>query len=71
MDDETDSKTDFGSIAVAVCVAAYAAIMLAYLAQYDLGLSATQTRHLSMTAALFLALPIALDLLRAGPGNAR
>ena len=68
---ETDSKTDFGSIAVAICVAAYTAIMLAYLAQHDLGLTAAQTRHLSMIAALFLALPIALDFLRTGPGKAR
>ncbi|MGF6308995.1 hypothetical protein ABIB82_002952 [Bradyrhizobium sp. i1.8.4] len=71
MDCKTDSKTDFGSIAVAVCVAAYTAITLAHLAQYDLGLTATQTRRLSTTAALFLALPIALDFLRTGPGNAR
>ncbi|MGY3482349.1 hypothetical protein ACVW1C_000232 [Bradyrhizobium sp. USDA 4011] len=68
---KTDSKTDFGSIAVAICVAAYTAIMLAYLARYDLGLTATQTRHLSMMAALFLALPIALDFLCTGPGKAR
>ncbi|UFX48826.1 hypothetical protein HAP47_0020045 [Bradyrhizobium sp. 41S5] len=68
---KTDSKTDFGSVAVAICVAAYTAIMLAYLAQYDVGLTATQTRHLSMMAALFLALPIALDFLRTGPGKAR
>ena len=71
MDGQTDSKTDFESIAVAICVAAYTAIMLAYLAQYDLGLTAAQTRHLSMVAALFLALPIALDFLRSGPGNVR
>lgn len=71
MDCKPDSKTDFGSIAVAICVAAYTAIVLAYLAQDDLGLTAAQTRHLSMMAALFLALPIALDFLRAGPGNAR
>ncbi|WP_298363266.1 hypothetical protein [uncultured Bradyrhizobium sp.] len=71
MDGKTDSKTDFESIAVAICVAAYTAIMLAYLAQYDLGLTAAQTRHLSMVAALFLALPIALDFLRSGPGNVR
>ena len=45
--------------------------MLAYLAQHNLGLTATQTRHLSMLAALCLALPIALDLLRSGPGNAQ
>jgi hypothetical protein len=45
--------------------------MLAYLAQYDLGRSAAQTHHLSMLVALVLALPLVLDLLRAGPGNAR
>ncbi|MHC2462613.1 hypothetical protein ACVIHD_001625 [Bradyrhizobium embrapense] len=70
MDCETDSKIDFGSIAVAISVAAYTAIMLAYLAQDDLGLTAAQTRHFSMVAALFLALPIALDFLRTGPGSA-
>jgi hypothetical protein len=64
------SKTDFVSIVVAVCVAAYAAIMLAHPAQYDLGLSTAQTRHLSVLAALVLALPIVLDFLRAGSGNA-
>jgi len=66
-----DNRIDFASAAVAVCVAAYVAIMLAYVAQDDLGLSAAQTRHLSMIAALVLALPLALDLVRAGPGKAR
>ena len=66
-----DDKTDFASIIVAVCVAGYAATMLAYVAQFDLGLSAAQTRHDSMIAALFLALPVALDFLRTRPGGMR
>ena len=65
-----DDKTDFGTIAVAVCVAAYAALMLAC-AAYDLGLPAAQTRHLSVVAALFLALPVAFDFLRTAPDKAR
>lgn len=70
MDCKTDSKTDFATIIVAVCVAGYAAIMLGYVAQNDLGLSAVQTRHFSMIAALSLALPVALGFLRAGPDKA-
>lgn len=58
-----DSKTDFATIIVAICVAGYAAIMLACLA-HDLGLPDARIRYLSMTGALFLALPVALDLLR-------
>jgi hypothetical protein len=66
-----DDKTDLGTIIVAVCVAAYAAIMLAYLALADLGLAAGQIRHLSLISALLLALPVALDFLRAGLGRTR
>ncbi|QPF81873.1 hypothetical protein IC762_18905 [Bradyrhizobium genosp. L] len=62
-----DSKTDFVAIIVAVCVAAYAAILLGHVAQNDLGLSAVQVRHLAMIAALALALPVALGSLRTGP----
>ena len=67
MDSKTDSKTDFATIIIAVCVAGYAAIMLGYVAQNDLGLSVAQTRHLSMIAALSLALPVALGFLRRAP----
>ena len=65
------SKTGLDTIVVAVCVAAYAAIMLAHVAREDLGLSAARTRHLSMLAAFLVALPIALDFLRALAGKAR
>ena len=65
------NRIDFGTIIVAVCVAGYAAIMLACVAQTGFGLSATQIRHLSMIAALFIALPVALDFLRPRPDKAR
>lgn len=65
------SKTELDTIVVAVCVAAYAAIMLAHVALQDLGLSAARTRHLSMLAALLLALPVALDFLRARASKTR
>jgi len=64
-----DSKFDAAIIMVAVCVAAYAAIMLACIA-HGFGLPGAQIRHLSMGAALFIALPVALDLLRTPPGKA-
>ena len=63
MTDETDSKTDFGSIAVAICVAAYIAIMLAYLAQYDLGLTAAVFPIIGLGIVLagrMLARPVAM-----------
>ncbi len=65
------SKTELDTLVVAVCVAAYAAIMLAHVALQDLGLSAARTRHLSMLAALLLALPVGLDFLRARAGKTR
>lgn len=71
MDSKTDSHTDFATIIVAVCVAGYAAIMLGYVAQNDLGLSVVETRHLSMIAALSLALPVALGFLRSAPDKAQ
>jgi hypothetical protein len=66
-----DNRIDFGTIIIAVCVAGYAAIMLACVAQTGFGLSAAQTRHLSTITALFIALPVALDFLRPRPDKAR
>jgi hypothetical protein len=65
-----DNRIDVATIIVAVCVAAYAAIMLAYVAQTEFDLPATQLRHLSMIAALFIAFPVALDFLRPRPDKA-
>lgn len=47
----------------AVGVAAYAAIMLSYVARVDLGLSGQQIRLLSIVAATCIALGIAVDFL--------
>ncbi len=59
-----DNRIDFASVVVAVCVAGYVAIMLAYVARNDLGLSGAEIRHLAVLSALFLALPVAMDFLR-------
>jgi hypothetical protein len=63
-----DSRIDFGGLVVAICVAAYAAVMLD-VALNGLGLSIAQIRHLSVISAVLLALPVVLDLLWARPGN--
>jgi hypothetical protein len=51
------------TVLTAVGVAAYAAIMLAYVARVDLGLSAQQIRLLSIVTATCIALGIAVDFL--------
>ncbi|MBR0693474.1 hypothetical protein [Bradyrhizobium lablabi] len=61
------NRIDFEGIVVAICVAAYVAIMLVHVARDDLGFSGAQIRHLSMVGAVVLAIPLAMDLLRTGP----
>ncbi len=51
------------TVLTAVGVAAYAAIMLSYVARVDLGLSGQQIRLLSIVAATSIALGIAVDFL--------
>jgi hypothetical protein len=51
------------TVLTAIGVAAYAAIMLAYVARVDLGLSGQQIRLLSIVAATCIALGIAVDFL--------
>src|SRR5437879_1639547 len=60
-----EDRFDVVTGVVAVCVAGYAAIMLDYVVHDDLGFSIAQIRHGAVIAALFLAVPLALDLLRA------
>ena len=55
--------TDLLTVLTAVGVAGYAAIMLAYVASVDLGLSNGQIRSLSILAATFIAIGIAVDFL--------
>jgi hypothetical protein len=51
------------TVLTAVGVAGYVAIMLAYVARVDLGLSNQQIRLVSIVAATFIALGIAVDFL--------
>jgi hypothetical protein len=51
------------TVLTAIGVAAYVAIMLAYVARVDLGLSGQQIRLLSIVAATCIALGIAVDFL--------
>jgi hypothetical protein len=55
--------TDPLTVLTAVGVAGYVAITLAYVASVDLGLSNGQIRFLSIMAATFIALCIAVDFL--------
>jgi hypothetical protein len=54
-------RTDPLTILTAVGVAGYVAIMLAYVARVDLGLSSGQIRLVSIMAATFIALGIGMD----------
>ena len=63
-----ENRVDFETIIIAVCVAGYAALMLGYLAQHDLGLSGAQIRHMAMISADLLAMPVAMDFLRTKSG---
>jgi hypothetical protein len=56
-----ESRFDLGTIATAVCVAGYVAIMLCYLALYDFGLSREEVCGGAMLAAILLAALVAID----------
>jgi hypothetical protein len=58
------------TILTAVGVAGYVAMMLAYVARVDLGLSNPQIRLASIVAATFIALGIAVDFLGERLGKA-
>jgi hypothetical protein len=57
------------TILTAVGVAGYVAMMLAYVARVDLGLSNQQIRLVSIIIATFIALCIAVDFLSKQLGN--
>lgn len=65
-----ENRFDFMTGVVAVCVASYAAVMLDYVAQDDLGFSSAQIGQGAMIAALLLAVPLAMDLLSARANKA-
>ena len=56
-----ESRFDVMTIAIAVCVAAYIAITLGFVALYDLGLSDEKVRGAAMIAAILIAATVAVD----------
>jgi|GraSoi2013_100cm_1033763.scaffolds.fasta_scaffold591441_1 hypothetical protein len=65
-----ESKFDLVTVAAAVCVAGYVAIMLGYFALYDFGLSREVVRSAAMIAAIPIAALVAVDLFKK-PGNVK
>jgi hypothetical protein len=59
MEQDMDSLT----VMTGIGVAGYAALMLAYVARVDLGLSSGQIRGLAIVAAVLIALAVAIDFL--------
>ena len=57
-----ESKFEIVTIASAVCVAAYAAVAIRYVARYDLGFSFQEIRGAAVAIAAVIAAPIAIDL---------
>jgi hypothetical protein len=51
------------TVMTGIGVAGYAALMLAYVARVDLGLSSGQIRGLAIVAAVLIALAVAIDFL--------
>jgi len=58
-----ESKPDIAAIIVGVCVAAYAAIAIRYVAQHDLGFSLQHIRGVAIAIATIIATLMALDSL--------
>ena len=56
-----ENRFDIVTISSAVCVAGYAAIMLGYVAVFDLGLSREAVRSGAMITAILIAALVAVD----------
>jgi hypothetical protein len=57
------NRIDFVTIATAVCVAGYVAIMLDHVANVDLGFSREQIRNTAVITAIVMAMLMAIDFL--------
>jgi hypothetical protein len=66
-----ESRFDIVTIANAVCVAGYVAIMLAYVAHYDFGLSGAEIRGGAIIAAILMATVVAIDFAGKKVGKAK
>lgn len=62
-----ENKFDLPTIIAAVFVAGYAAILMEYVAQDDLGFSTAQIRHIAMIAAALVGMCVAMGMLRSNP----
>ena len=56
-----EGKLDIVAMITAVCVAAYAAAAIRYVARYDLGFSLEEIRGVSVVAAVVIAVLVAID----------
>ena len=56
-----ESKLDIVTMITAVCVAAYAALAIKYVARYDLGFSLQDIRGVSVIIAVVIAALVAVD----------
>jgi hypothetical protein len=64
------NRIDYITVVTAVCVAGYAAIMLDYVADVDLGFSCEQIRNTAMITAIVMAMLMAIDFLGKNLGKA-
>jgi hypothetical protein len=66
-----EDRFDIVTITSAVGVAGYVAIMLGYVALFDLGFGGEQVRGAAMIAAILIAALVAADCLGKGPDKAK
>jgi hypothetical protein len=66
-----EKRFDIVTIANAVCVAGYVAIMLGCVALYDFGLSVEEVRSGAMITAIPMAAWVAVDFFGQKPGNVK
>jgi hypothetical protein len=66
-----ESRFDIVTIANAVCVAGYVAIMLGYAALYDFGFSFGEIRSGALIAAILIAALVAIEFFGKKRGNAK
>jgi hypothetical protein len=65
-----ESRFDIVTVANAVCVAGYVAIMLGYAALYDFGSSCGEVRSGALIAAILIAALVAVDFFGKKVGKA-
>jgi hypothetical protein len=59
-----ESKPDILTMAIAICIAAYAAVAIRYVAYHDLGFSLQEIRDAAMAIAVVIAALVAMNCFR-------